>query len=103
MQILLRCGAAALPNDDALMQVLRDLPALLTPSRTVLRTGIEGPAGQVYRVVLTDGLVETIHLYETLLRFGLAMAAGRQIDGTTLQRVFWACAPPESEQEWGTP
>ena len=50
--------------------------------------GIEGPDGEVYRVIESGSLCEVVRIFEALRTVGLTIAAGRYDRGRKLLRIF---------------
>lgn len=81
-------NATPLTNDHALMSSVarRRVPA--TGGAPSFCLGIEGPEGEVYRVIQSDSLCEVVWIFEALQRDGLVVDAGRYVGGRKLLRVF---------------
>jgi len=80
-------GVAVPSWDDTLMRalILSSAPCGTQNSMTI---GVEDRAGQVYRVLRTGGLYETVRLFESARELGFGIAPGRTSAGHTLQRVL---------------
>jgi hypothetical protein len=64
--------------------------AIEAPARDsdgIIRIGIEGPFGKVYRIFETTSVVEAVRLFETLHEHGLHGDHGRREAGLALTRV----------------
>jgi len=73
--------------DAALMHALapRAVPA---DGACPMAIGVEGTDGEVYRVVRTRGLTETVRMLESARALGFAIARGRRAGGHELHRVL---------------
>jgi hypothetical protein len=87
MESTLIGGTTAPPWDDSLM---RALPRTHAPSAAAvcLTIGIENHAGDVYRIVKTAGLNETVRLFEFARELGFGIAQGRREGDQALLRVL---------------
>jgi hypothetical protein len=77
-----------LDNDLALMSRLKSQTVPATPGEPNLCLGIEGPDGDVYRVIQSNSLCEVVRIFEALQRSGLEIDRGRYAAGRRLLRVF---------------
>jgi hypothetical protein len=81
-------GGASTPAwDGSLMRALMQSPAPLAGD-VCMTIGIENPDGEVYRIVRTAGLNETVRLFESARDLGFGIAQGRQEGSQALQRVL---------------
>jgi hypothetical protein len=76
MESTLVRGASTPSWDDSLMQGLMRANSQ-TFADTPLAIGVENAAGDVYRVVRTSGLNETVRVFECARDLGFGIAAGR--------------------------
>jgi hypothetical protein len=69
---------------------MRALALLSAPSANpnCMTIGVEDGAGQVYRVVHTSGLYETVRIFESARELGFGIGDGKRASGHTLQRVL---------------
>jgi hypothetical protein len=74
--------------DAELMNLLDQEVSCSMDDQAALSIGIEGPDGEVYRVIETRGLWETVRVFDALRARGLTIAAGRDVGDRTLSRVF---------------
>ena len=88
MQTVLLADAIPLPNDKELLNALAEDASCPTDRASTLSIGIEGPDGEVYRVVETEGLWETVRAFDALRQLGLTVAPGREVGNRMLARVF---------------
>ena len=79
---------APLAIDEELMNTLDEEASCAIEGLASLSVGIEGPDGEVYRVIETQGLWETVRVFDTLRARGLSIAAGRAVGDHNLSRVF---------------
>jgi hypothetical protein len=79
---------AHVPSSDT--PLLQALLSLQTPLERhhALSIGVEGEDGQVYRVVRTTGLCETVRVFETARRLGFEIAEARQSANESFQKVL---------------
>jgi hypothetical protein len=87
MDSVLVHGASASPWDDALMLALQP-ERLDSPSDGCMAIGVENAAGDVYRIVRTAGINETVRLFESARDLGFGIGEGRQEGGEALLRVL---------------
>ncbi len=77
-----------LPNwDDSLMRALSQVSAPVHEASGLV-IGIEDDAGAVYRIVRTNGLYETVRLFESARELGFDISGGRAADGLQAHRVL---------------
>ena len=74
--------------DEELMTMLDDEASCPIEGLAALSVGIEGPDGEVYRVIETQGLWETVRVFDALRARGLSITAGRAVGDRNLSRVF---------------
>ena len=73
--------------DESLMRTLSHVSAPVQES-SVMVIGVEDDAGAVYRIVRTNGLCETVRLFESARELGFDISAGRTTDGQQAHRVL---------------
>jgi hypothetical protein len=73
--------------DDALMRALSQASAPTGPTNGVV-IGVEDDAGDIYRLVRTSGVYETVRLFESARQLGFSITAGRSDRGTSAHRVL---------------
>ncbi len=73
--------------DESLMRALSQVSA---PNRanSGMVIGIEDDAGTVYRLVRTNGLYETVRLFESARELGFHISGGRAAGGDQAHRVL---------------
>jgi hypothetical protein len=74
-------------SDTSLMQALLSLQAPQDRLHA-LSIGVEGDDGQIYRVVRTTGLCETVRVFETARRLGFEIANARNSANEAHQKVL---------------
>ena len=74
--------------DEELMNLLDDEASCPIEGLAALSVGIEGPDGEVYRVIETQGLWEAVRVFDALRARGLSITAGRAVGDRNLSRVF---------------
>ena len=74
--------------DEEMMNMLDEKATCPVEGQAALSVGIEGPDGEVYRVIETQGLWETVRVFDALRARGLSIAAGRAVGDRNLSRVF---------------
>lgn len=80
--------AMPLSRDDVLVARLSALRTPVGNEHPPIRLGLEGPQGELYRLIETSSLVEAIRVFETLREFGLrAGGRGRDAAKQPLTRV----------------
>ena len=79
---------APLAIDEELMIMLEEEASCSIEGLASLSVGIEGPDGEVYRVIETQGLWETVRVFDALRARGLSITAGRTVGDRNLSRVF---------------
>lgn len=69
---------------------MRALSQVSTPVQegSGLVIGVEDDAGAVYRIVRTNGLHETVRLFESARELGFDISRGRTTDGEQAHRVL---------------
>jgi hypothetical protein len=81
-------GGASTPAwDGSLMRALSRTDAPRTDN-VCMTIGIENTEGDVYRIVKTTGLNETVRLFESARELGFGFAEGRLQDSPPLHRVL---------------
>lgn len=90
MRTTLLTNVRPLDNDHALMSHLDGQRVPTAQGGPNLCLGIEGPDGDVYRVIQSNSLCEVVRIFETLKRNGLEIDQGRYAAGRRLMRVFRA-------------
>jgi hypothetical protein len=73
--------------DESLMRALSQVSSPTHESSGMV-IGIEDDAGAVYRIVRTNGLYETVRLFESARDLGFHVSAGRTTDGHQAHRVL---------------
>jgi hypothetical protein len=73
--------------DDALMRVLSQASAPTGPTTGVV-IGVEDDAGDIYRLVHTSGVYETVRLFESARDLGFTINPGRSASGAAAHRVL---------------
>jgi hypothetical protein len=77
-----------LPNwDEFLMRALSRVSAPIHEASGMV-IGIEDDTGAVYRIVRTNGLYETVRLFESARALGFDISGGRSADGHQAHRVL---------------
>jgi hypothetical protein len=74
--------------DEELMNMLDEEASCPIEGQAALSVGIEGPDGEVYRVIETQGLWETVRVFDALRARGFSITAGRAVGDRNLSRVF---------------
>jgi hypothetical protein len=81
-------GGASTPFwDDSLMRAFARADAGLDAA-LCMHIGIENPAGDIYRIVKTAGLNETVRVFESARDLGFDIAQGRLEGDQPLHRVL---------------
>jgi hypothetical protein len=80
-------GACAPSWDDSLMRALMQASAPHTTDYC-MTIGVENPDGDVYRIVRTAGLNETVRVFESARELGFGIGRGRLQDREPLHRVL---------------
>jgi hypothetical protein len=75
------------------MRALRQLSAPVQETSSMV-IGIEDDAGAVYRIVRTNGLFETVRLFESARELGFDISGGRTTDGHQAHRVLRRTSMP---------
>ena len=84
---------ARIPSSDAaLLQALRRLSAP-SDNQHAMSFGVEDASGQVYRVVRTSGLCETVRVFESARELGFDIANARTASAEQFQKVLRQRAP----------
>ena len=87
MEFKLIGGASTPAWDASLMQALARAHAS-HPADNCMNIGIENTAGDIYRIVKTGGLNETVRLFESARELGLGITRGRLQGNQPLHRVI---------------
>jgi len=72
--------------DEPLMQAATRLGS--SAAQNGMAIGVEDPQGQIYRVVETSGICETVQFFESARSLGFGIVEGRQVGEQTVQRVL---------------
>jgi hypothetical protein len=79
---------ARIPSSDAtLMQALQRLQAPLDNLQS-MTIGVEGDDGTIYRVVRTNGLCETVRVFESARQLGFDIATASSPANDQFQKVL---------------
>jgi hypothetical protein len=78
--------------DERLMRQLSQISVPLEPTSGMV-IGIEDDRGAVYRIVRTNGLYETVRLFESARELGFDISVGRETAGQQAHRVLRRIAP----------
>ena len=73
--------------DESLMRALSQLSAPIQETSSMV-IGIEDEGGAVYRIVRTNGLYETVRLFESARELGFNISGARTTDGQQAHRVL---------------
>lgn len=72
--------------DEPLMEAATRLGT--SAAQNGMAIGVENPQGRIYRVVETNGICETVQLFESARSLGFGIVEGRQVGEQTVQRVL---------------
>jgi hypothetical protein len=90
-----------LPDDQSVLDVLELDDYEARPGRETYRMGIRNGAGVIYRVVLTQGIGETVRLVRSLQKLGFMEEDGMSpVEGcsTTFRRRTLQLTQPDSQR-----
>lgn len=73
--------------DEHLMRALSQISAPVAQTSSMV-IGIEDECGAVYRIVRTNGVYETVLLFESARELGFDITGGRTTDGQHTHRVL---------------
>jgi hypothetical protein len=77
--------------DDVLMERIRHLAMPVDQEGLAIRVGVEGPDGQLYRVIETPSVVEAVQVFEVLSDLGLVPRERKRAHGdASHMRVYHA-------------
>ena len=91
MQTHIVSNARPLPIDRVLLDRLGHLAVCtmpVPPAAAAIRVGVEGPEGELYRIIETTSVVEAVRVFEVLKELGLRPEAHRRRHGHKVTRVY---------------